>query len=338
MGLSKTTHRLLFVLALGAGALHAPITLAQTGGQRPERPLAESLHGAAKEAYTAAGLLHNRGEYAAAAIKYEEAYDLSKEPRLLFNIAACEKDLRKYARMGAYLRRFKEESGDRISSEDRKIVDDALARLKDYVGSVSVAADTAGAGVSVDGEAIGTTPLSGPLVLDVGKHTVSVRGSDGQAEEKQIDVTAGSAIVLTFDLARPPSATAAPAPEPTAVEAAPAKSSGRGGYSPLVFGGFGVAGVGLLLGGVTGVLAFSRASSVKSACQGTVCPTSIDGDLHDARTLGDVSTIAFAAAGVGAVVGLTALLLFHRAEAPPRGSAWIAPWIGPAGGGVRGSF
>jgi hypothetical protein len=335
MRLARTAHRFLFVCALGVAGLHAPASEAQTSAsKRPERPLAESLQGAAKEAYTAAGLLHNRGEYAAAATKYEEAYDLSKDPRLLFNIAACEKELHKYARMGAYLRRFKAESGARISDEDRKDVDDALAALKGFVGSVSVVSDAAGAIVAVDGETVGTTPLSGPLLLDAGKHTIRLRKDGAEDVDKEVDVAAGSETSVSITLAAASSARPAPAAEPLAPPPQPA----RGGYGPLVYGGFVVGGVGLVTGAVTGMLALSHASSVTSACQGTVCPTSVDGDLHDARTLGNASTVAFVAAGAGAAVGLVAILLSRRSEARAPAAASISPWVTPTGAGLRGSF
>jgi hypothetical protein len=339
MRLARTSQRFLFACALGVAALYAPATLGQTSGQRRlEKPLAESLQSAAKDAYTAAGLLNNRGEYAAAATKYEEAYDFSKDPRLLFNIAACERSLRRYARMGAYLRRFKEESGEHISNDDRRIVDDALAALKDYVGSVAVTIDTPGARVSVDGDAAGTTPLSAPLVLDLGKHNISVRADGGKDAEQEVNVTAGSTITVTFTLALPANAANAAVPEKASPEPPPTESMHGRGYGPLVFVGFGLAGVGLLTGSLMGALAISHASSVASACQGTVCPPSIDGDLRDARTFGNVSTIAFAAAGVGAGVGLAALLLSRRPEAPQHAKGSIAPWVTPTGVGVGGSF
>jgi hypothetical protein len=237
--------------------------------------------------------------------------------------------------MGAYLRRFKEESGERISDEDRRIVDEALAALKDYVGWVSVVVDAPGAHVFVDGDAVGTTPLPAPLVLDLGKHTISIRNDGEKDAEKAVDVTAGTAITVTLTLPRPVNAAAHEQVSPPPAPTMPARGSG---YGPLVYVGFGLAGVGLLTGSVTGALALSHASSVTSACQGTVCPVSVDGDLHDARTFGNVSTIAFAAAGVGAGIALVALLLSRHPEAPQHAKASIAPWVTPAGAGVRGSF
>ena len=63
------------------------------------QPLAQTLTGAARDAFTSAQILLNNGDFAGALTKYQEAYGLSKEPRLLFNMALCERNLHAYARM-----------------------------------------------------------------------------------------------------------------------------------------------------------------------------------------------------------------------------------------------
>src|SRR6186713_3117351 len=59
----------------------------------PQLPLAESLTGDAKGEYESGKLLFEHGDYAAAAVKFQHAYDLAKDPRLLWNVAAAEKQL-----------------------------------------------------------------------------------------------------------------------------------------------------------------------------------------------------------------------------------------------------
>jgi hypothetical protein len=104
-----------------------------------------------------------------------------------------------------------------------------------------------------------------------------------------------------------------------------------------VYTGFGLAAAGVAVGAVTGFIAMGKASSVNDACrQGTTCPRTIDDDLQTGRTMGNVSTIAFAAAGVGAVVGVVALLVGHKKESAPPAAAWVAPWVAPGVAGVSG--
>src|SRR5437016_6190653 len=67
--------------------------------------LSETLSGDAKSAYDAAKVLFGDGDFASAALKFRSAHDLSNDPRLLWNIAACEKNLRHYAKVVSLVQR-----------------------------------------------------------------------------------------------------------------------------------------------------------------------------------------------------------------------------------------
>lgn len=89
--------------------------------------------------------------------------------------------------------------------------------------------------------------------------------------------------------------------------------------SPLVYVGFGVAGAGVIVGTVTGVLSLVRAGEVKDACfSDDVCPQSVQPIQQESLTLAHVSTASFATAGAGAIVGLIAL--FGSFGAPSSGT------------------
>jgi len=83
-----------------AGAKPGAASTATAAGPKP---LAQTLTGDAKAAYDAAKLLVGDGDFAGAAIKFRAAFDQSHDPRLLWNIAACEKNQRHYARTIALL-------------------------------------------------------------------------------------------------------------------------------------------------------------------------------------------------------------------------------------------
>jgi hypothetical protein len=108
--------------------------------------------------------------------------------------------------------------------------------------------------------------------------------------------------------------------------------------SPLVYIGGGVAALGIGVGAVTGLMAMSKASSVKDACNGTTCPRSIDGDLSSGRTMGNISTIAFAVGGAGLATMVVGLVIGGHKESPPTSTARVSPWIGLGSAGVIGSF
>src|SRR5262249_29738922 len=59
--------------------------------------LGESLSGLAKGEYAAGRALFDDGDFANARVKFQSALDLSNDPRLLWNIGACERGLHHYA-------------------------------------------------------------------------------------------------------------------------------------------------------------------------------------------------------------------------------------------------
>jgi hypothetical protein len=179
----------------------SPLALAQTAAPVPERSLGESLQGPASEAYTSAKMLMNNKDFTGALAKFRQAYELSKDPRLLYDMAICERSLRAYARMQSLLEQYEREAASSISPLDKALVDDALTAIKSLVGAVSVSVSEAEATVAVDGEPVGTTPLGQPIVIDLGKHKVVVTKPGFETLEKTVDVAGGIPTELSLTLA-----------------------------------------------------------------------------------------------------------------------------------------
>jgi hypothetical protein len=202
--------------------------------------------------------------------------------------------------------------------------------------------------VTIDGASVPTAALVAPRLVDPGSHRVVAATTSGGNAETTIELKEGETrnvelkIVLTGGTP-PPAVVAPPAAARTSPPIqAPAESTqatpASTGLGPLAYGGFGVAAVGIVAGTVTGVMSLSRASAVKNACDGMVCPRSVDGDLSSGRALGTVSTISFAVAGAGAVAGVIGLLIRPHQEQAPTEQAWVVPWIGAGSAGLSGEF
>jgi hypothetical protein len=184
-------RRALFLSVFCAVAVCAPGVFAQEPGAQERPSLADSLSGAAKTAYEAGRVLLNNSDPARAFEKYAQAYELSKDARLLYNMAVCARDLHQYARVQALLTRYEREAGTDLTPEEKTVVDEALAAVRILVGGVRVEANEPGASVAIDGEAIGTTPLREPAVLDLGKHTLSVTKAGFHDFVAVLDVAGG---------------------------------------------------------------------------------------------------------------------------------------------------
>ncbi len=85
------------------------VLVASVASAQVRRGLSETLTGDAKVAYEAGELLFGDGDYAGAEIKFKAAYDTSQDARLLWNMAACEKSQRHYARTEQLVRAFIDE-------------------------------------------------------------------------------------------------------------------------------------------------------------------------------------------------------------------------------------
>jgi PEGA domain-containing protein len=163
-------------------------------------PLDQSLQGPARDAYAYAKMLFENGDFQGALVKYGQAYEQSKDPRLLYNMALCERNLRAYARMEDLLQRYKRQSGAALESGERARIDAALAAVENLVGKVTLGVDQAGATVAVDGETVGATPLPAPLGLDLGKHSVRVTKAGFETADQSFEVVGGAQVTIAIKL------------------------------------------------------------------------------------------------------------------------------------------
>jgi hypothetical protein len=132
--------------------------------QAKKPPLAESLTGDAKLDYDAAKVLAAGSDWSGALAKFTRAYDASKDPRLLWNMASCQKSQKHYAKTLELLRRYLLDAGDAISNEERKEARDLVAVLEPLTLTLGVVANESDAQVLVDDEPVGKTPLTGVLI------------------------------------------------------------------------------------------------------------------------------------------------------------------------------
>jgi len=145
-------------------------------------------------------VLLNNGDSSGALAKFAQAYEISKDPRLLFNMAVCGRNLHDYARMQSLLIRYEREAALSMSAKDKADVDGALATIRNLVGAVKVSVSEPAASVAVDGDRVGTSPIEDPIALNLGKHTLSVKKTGFEPVERTLDVAGGSETTLAVTL------------------------------------------------------------------------------------------------------------------------------------------
>lgn len=159
------------------------------------KPLAESLRGMPKADYISGRVLFEDGDYAASLIKFQNAYEVSKDPRLLWNIAACQKALRRYARVLKLLEQYVSEGGPLLTDQDRLDAQSVVSAVQPLVSKLSVASTPSGAEVVVDDESAGVTPLENRLV-DIGTRRVVLRLRGYEDYSAPVSVKGGETLAL----------------------------------------------------------------------------------------------------------------------------------------------
>lgn len=290
-----------------------------------------------------------RGDYQRALDAFKKAHDIMKVPSTGFAVARAHAALGQLveARDAALevLRMPKESNEPKPFVEARKNAKELETALKARIPTVKIVVKGGPAmKVSVDEGEVAAILLGEPVAMNPGKHTITAKNADGVAAKADVDLAERDAKSVEIDLpaATPqvietPVAAANPQPSPSGEQS----SERTPVANALVFGGFGLAIVGLGVGGVTGFLAKDKADSVKPQCENGICDPAAKSDLDGATTMAAISNIGFAAAGVGLVCGVIGLALPKSRKARselhlPKGTATLQPTLG--GVVLSGSF
>lgn len=90
------------------------------------------------------------------------------------NAAMCLRQLNRSPDALAMYQELVQRFGSNLSADEKRMVDDAIAQLRERVGEIVVATNVQGATVIVGGKERGKSPIADPVVVDVGTHTVRV--------------------------------------------------------------------------------------------------------------------------------------------------------------------
>ena len=196
--------------------------------------------------------------------------------------------------------------------------------------------------VTMDGDVLVEKLDGSSISLDPGAHTFTFEVAGQPPLTKQLVIREGQKDrreVLQFGApaaatpATGPVAKAGPNPAiETSVDRVSSSAGGTQRIVALVAAGVGVAGVGV--GTIFGLQAMSKHSDASAKCPGA-CSDQAGVELwNDARSSGNISTIAFAVGGVGLVTGA---ILWFTAKTPSHTTALQAD-IGPGSVQIRGSW
>ncbi|MET0391031.1 MAG: PEGA domain-containing protein [Polyangiales bacterium] len=194
--------RIILVLSTAGWLLPLMAAQAQAQAETAPVPLSEILTGEAKTEYEAARILFGDNDYAGALVKFEQAFEHSSEPRLLWNMAVCEKNLRHYVQVLKLLDRYRREA--HLTESQRGEAAQVVQTVQSLISEVRLTVDQDGAQVFVDDVPQGVTPLQDPLLVDLGSRKIRVSKDGFHDWEAVRDFSGHSIVVLTATMQAKP--------------------------------------------------------------------------------------------------------------------------------------
>jgi hypothetical protein len=211
--------------------------------------------------------------------------------------------------------------------------------------------------VTLDEAPVKAEALGIERFVDPGQHSVKVTADGYKLQTRPFKVDEGKAEIVSIAMEKdtggaavvpptgptPPGTTTAPdnqgAP-PTQPTTADVSTSGGSMNKTVGFVALGVGAAGLIVGGITGLLALGKHGDLSNACQNGNCTADKQSDVDSYHTMGTISTVGFIVGGVGIAGGIVLLLTAPKAQAAPTplGRPRVSPYIGLGSIGAQGTF
>lgn len=158
---------------------------------------------------------YERGDYTAALEAFSEAYRLAPHPVVRVNIANAYERLGRPLEALFHFERFLSEATS-APREQRREIEAAIRRLRGLIGELELHIWPDGARVTIDGSEQRRAPLTEPVRVTSGLHTIVVELEGYESERRPIEVGAGQSVRVEIRLERAQIAAVAVEPTPAA--------------------------------------------------------------------------------------------------------------------------
>ena len=313
---------------------------------------AASARAEAKKHFDRATELNDDGQVAEAVIELKRCYELSPHHTVLYDLGQAYITLAKPVEAVGALQRYLDQGGKAIKPARRAEVEQEIARQKPRIATLEIRGLPQGATVRLDGNEIGRAPISAPVRVGVGKHTIAAWADGYDSAEKEVVVAGEDHKAVGLVLAKrvvespslPPGAQSAPVQPVTVTVVAPAQSPPwpRAAVEPSTKPMSNVRLLGILTGvaGVAGIAAgggcwwVAMTRNDESKDNWNTNPEkakSLRGEAQDYISAGN--TLFYAG---GALVVLGVVLYFVGApDTTPNAHAYLMPAVGPGFAGLN---
>ncbi len=309
----------------------------------------------AKARYLKGVELFEEGDYQAALIEFKRSYECVPNFNVLYNIGQVYFQLQDYANALKTLQQYLDDGGKRIPQSRRTEVERDVDKLKARVATVTIKVSQPGADILVDDVKVGTSPLSGPIIVSSGKRRFDAVKEGFRAVPKTEEIAGQETREVVLDLQ----------PSTTVINVGGGGEGGSGGSTgtggsgggtlppqedpvpvlPIVF--WSMTGAFVIGTAITGGLALASDSTLQDLKRTPGTSTDeIDSKAHEARGLAIGSDVMLGLSIVSAGLATYFTIDFvmngkkEEPEGAPEGAAEpeAAFVIGPGAIGVTGKF
>lgn len=144
--------------------------------------------------------LWNEGHHDAALAEFQRAYEIAPMYQVLYNIGKGHAVIGNAVKAVDTLEKYLSEGGQAISDKKRKEVEELIQQQRQRIARLYVDVNVDGADILLEGVHVATTPLTKPLRLTAGKHTVGALAPCCLTEQRTVELAGNVDEHVMFNL------------------------------------------------------------------------------------------------------------------------------------------
>jgi tetratricopeptide (TPR) repeat protein len=152
--------------------------------------------------------LYREGSYEGALAEFSKAYQISPSYLVLYNIAQTQYALHDFVGSYKSLMQYMAEGGSDIPSDRRAQVDEMTVKLVGRIAHLQISTNVTGADIRVDDVSVGSSPLPGPVPVNVGTRRVSASKAGAPEVVRVLTVAGRESVNVELQIDEPTVASA----------------------------------------------------------------------------------------------------------------------------------
>ena len=301
----------------------------------------------ARSHFTRAVELFKEGDFRAALIEFQRAYDAAPNYKVLYNLGQTSLELQDYASALKAFRGYLDGGGKDISPQRRAQVEGDLKKLESRVARLEITVNVEGADVTIDDVSVGKSPLREPVLVSEGRRKIAATKAGLTPTTRVVDVAGGDRPKITLELGEPPSPQVITVTQPShevgaqpvvvTQPAAPAVHTTTG-PSTAFWIGLSITGAAAVGTGVLGAMALSAKSTFDDRVnQIGVTTAQVDQARNQTRAFALATDITGGVAIAAAITTIILAFTTHSTHVVREGKQ-TRFFVGPGGIGLAGTM